>query len=672
MANGGPVTDAMRLGDCATVLELPAKHPIEQLAHGKCHLQNEQWAQAVEVTAVLGEGVIGDYARWIEAQAYLEQQEPLKAYDALKSLELPGDLRWTVQLARGQSLVLAGRSLDAREGLRSLLETSVGIEARYWLARGGQDRGEKEAAIATYRRVWTTGVRGQWDERAAERLKELGAPVPDPHSELGLKLIRARMAVLQKERQYMDVLQLLETIHQADPPDTDAEKLEHARAIFKARKYPESVTAFNTSLGPADSAKGSAGDLFNYGLAYARTGDYDKAMTVYGRLIRLYPSTGRADFGSFKRGYTEYDRRNFKTAIPEFERHIKDRPKSKYLDEAIWFLGLCHWLNDNRKQATAVWSTLPQRRPKSALVPAAKYWLARAKGLDGDLAGEQAGYKALLSSHPTAGHTWYAAHRLGHSFPQKVRKTPPEWPESLRNRDEVKRSEVLFHGGFLAWARNEMKSLEDVAKAQGKQARLAAAWRFIATGDYRTGQQLARPYCVRPWKGGDPLAQQACHPMPEAPVVERVVKQYDVNPFLPYGVMIAESALKPWVTSHAGARGLMQLMPEVGERLARELYPDKAFHPDQLYSATLNATLGTTELGQRTQSLQNTLSETSLPAIIASYNGGEPAVRRWISMFDETPEFDIYAETIGYAETRRYIRRVLGYIMIYRWTYGDP
>jgi len=479
------------------------------------------------------------------------------------------------------------------------------------------------------------------------------------------------MASLTRERQYEDVLTLLEGIHKVHPPRTQAERLEQVRAEFKARRYPQTVVGFQAVLGPPRSASGTPSDLFNYGLALARTGDYDNAIQVYTRLTDQHPNSSRADFASYKRGYTEYDRRRLHPAITEFKRHIAQRPDSKYLDEAIWYLGLCHWLKQDADQAREVWSQLIRSRPKSPLVPAAKYWLARLKGLSGDKAGETKGYQELLRDHPVAGHSWYAAFRLGRSFePQKQQQAPP-WPPQLAQQKEAIRADLLLSAGFAAWARDELKPLEDIARTQGRAARLAAAWRFIEAGDYRTGQRLAKPYCVRPWKGGDPLAQQACHPRPEALVVERVATQNGVNPHLPYGVMIAESALKPWVTSHAGARGLMQLMPEVGARLARELYPNKPFHPDQLYSASLNAELGTTELAQRTQSLENTLQNTSLPAIIASYNGGEGAVRRWIEGFASTPEFDLFAETIGYSETRRYVRRVLGYIMIYRWTYGD-
>jgi len=672
MVHAGPIAKAMHVGDCAGVLEQAATSDAERLAHATCQMQKKDWDAAIDATSSIREGVLGEYARWVQAKAHIERSEPLLAHDLLLDLTLPGSLSWQVPLTRGKSLVLAGDSLRARDGLRELLKSKGGVEARYWLAKGGEDRGEKTAAIGTYRHVWANGVRGQWDEKAAERLNALGAPVPDPGSEVGLSLIRSRMGSLNKERQYAEFLALLEVIHRVNPPDTPAEIREHARAIFKARKYPESVVAFGGALGSPDRAKGTPSDLFNYALALARTGDYDNALVVYGRLIETHPKSKRADFGSFKRGYTEYDRRHLEAAITEFARHIKSRPDSKYLDEAIWFLGLCYWLQDNKTKAGETWARLPDARPSSPLVPAAKYWLARLQGIAGDSDAETRAYQDLLRDHPIAGHTWYAVHRLGHSFPKVERMVPPNWPKDLAQRKEVIRADVLLAGGFTQWARDEMQPLERIAMSKGKSARLAAAWRFIAAGDYRTGQKLARPYCVKPWRGGEPVAQQACHPMPEAPVVEQVAVAHRVNPYLPYGVMIAESALKPWVTSHAGARGLMQLMPEVGERLAKELHPDKTYHPDQLYSASFNAKLGTTELAQRTKSLNGTLNSTSLPAIIASYNGGEAAVRRWITQFEESPEFDVFAETIGYAETRRYVRRVLGYIMIYRWTYGDP
>ena len=60
-----------------------------------------------------------------------------------------------------------------------------------------------------------------------------------------------------------------------------------------------------------------------------------------------------------------------------------------------------------------------------------------------------------------------------------------------------------------------------------------------------------------------------------------------------------------------------------------------------------------------------------LPLAIAGYNGGEEAVLRWMSLYDDAVTAERFGEDVGYTETRRYVRKVLGYLMAYRYVYGD-
>jgi soluble lytic murein transglycosylase len=134
--------------------------------------------------------------------------------------------------------------------------------------------------------------------------------------------------------------------------------------------------------------------------------------------------------------------------------------------------------------------------------------------------------------------------------------------------------------------------------------------------------------------------------------------------------MVAESALDPSVSSAVGARGLMQLMPEVGQGLHQRLFPGRPFVSDDLFSAPYNVALGATELSDRAASLKGALSPSAVPAVIASYNAAESDVRRWIGTAPSPPS-DEFAEDIGFVETRSYVRRVMGFAMAYRWVYGD-
>jgi len=153
-------------------------------------------------------------------------------------------------------------------------------------------------------------------------------------------------------------------------------------------------------------------------------------------------------------------------------------------------------------------------------------------------------------------------------------------------------------------------------------------------------------------------------------MVDALTNDNKIHRLLPYAIMTAESAMKPWVTSPAGARGLMQLMPDLAAKRHHEVF-DTAFDPDMLYNAGYNTRLGVSELNALSTSMSDLTLADRLPLIIAGYNGGEQAVRRWFADFDHEPTPEEFAENISYTETRKYVRRVLGFLMAYRWVYGD-
>ena len=128
----------------------------------------------------------------------------------------------------------------------------------------------------------------------------------------------------------------------------------------------------------------------------------------------------------------------------------------------------------------------------------------------------------------------------------------------------------------------------------------------------------------------------------------------------------------------------MQLMPFLAEELHQAVSPTQPFNADQLYDPVYKARLGTTELSRLAEQFAEVGVDNPLPMVIAGYNGGSEAVGRWVNDYTETmdathmtdwshrPEADLWAEYIGYGETRKYVRRVLGFLQRYRLAYGDP
>jgi soluble lytic murein transglycosylase len=137
-----------------------------------------------------------------------------------------------------------------------------------------------------------------------------------------------------------------------------------------------------------------------------------------------------------------------------------------------------------------------------------------------------------------------------------------------------------------------------------------------------------------------------------------------LDPLLIGALIMAESDWNPRAFSRVGARGLMQLMPDTGRRMAESLGLAVS-SDDQLFDPTLNLKLGVTYLGELSRRFEG-----RLPLVLASYNAGEDQVSKWWSKRtgDDIEEF---IANIPFRETRRYVQRVYGYYAEYQRIYRD-
>ncbi len=644
--------DAMATGDCRGVVEaLPApEKDVERLASARCLQRLGESARAAEVAAGVTDKRLRPYAAVVRAEALLSGDHPAGAAAALEGVELTG---WQEELLRGRALVAAGRSADARDGLRALTEIrSVAPEARYWLARGAEDRGERDAALETYRAVWTRSPSDPFADRAAERLGAMGAPVPDAGTPEGRALMMERARAHLADKQADDALPLLDAVALAEPFDTEAEKLFIADALFEAKAYARSRAAYDALPG----ARQGAATLFQYALTTARAGDYPAAELLYAELGRSFPDSKEADEAAWKPGYMKHDAGDLAGAVTALGVYLDARPSGKFASDARWFRAWdMHRLGRDIEAATEM-EKLLGAWPQIDLAVAARYWRAR-------IQGDKKGYEQVLSLYPDSGYAWYAAMRLGKTWPSPPPAVRPELPAAwVAARPGVATARLLVDAGMPDWARPLLAgAVADAAKDQSTA--IAMAWLLVDAEDYATARKLACPYKA------DRAALEACVVRPHHGAVSAIAAEHGLPALLPYAIMNAESGMDPSVTSQAGARGLMQLMPKLAADLAKNRIP--GFHPSELYRAGVNARLGTTELGLLSRRWEPSAVKPSLPLVIASYNGGAAAVDRWLGGYATPPEIDEFAENISFSETRRYVRRVLGYLQQYRRVYGD-
>ncbi len=131
-----------------------------------------------------------------------------------------------------------------------------------------------------------------------------------------------------------------------------------------------------------------------------------------------------------------------------------------------------------------------------------------------------------------------------------------------------------------------------------------------------------------------------------------------LDPQLVRAVVAVESSGDPRAVSHAGARGLMQLMPPTAAEQAGKLGIED--HDEQrLLEGPYNLRLGCAYLAYLLRRYDG-----AEPFALAAYNAGPTRVHRWREAApDASPEAVIERE--AFPETRAYVRKVLRYRSIY-------
>jgi soluble lytic murein transglycosylase len=133
---------------------------------------------------------------------------------------------------------------------------------------------------------------------------------------------------------------------------------------------------------------------------------------------------------------------------------------------------------------------------------------------------------------------------------------------------------------------------------------------------------------------------------------------------LVHAITRQESLFNQRAISHAGARGLMQLMPATAAMLSKKAGLDYA--PGKLLNDPVyNMTLGATYLQSRLD-----LFAGNHVLAIASYNAGAGNVGKWIAANGDPrdPSVDVidWIEQIPFKETRDYVMRVLENAVVYK------
>jgi len=331
----------------------------------------------------------------------------------------------------------------------------------------------------------------------------------------------------------------------------------------------------------------------------------------------------------------------FKRVLPK----DLDDPAREWYARAALYAG--DW-----KLASNIIATMPDQQRTLARW---RYWTARAAEKTGDPKLARQLYESVLADDNF--YSIMSAARLDRSVtphPEKLILDQPqiermeEMPAMVRARELLLSDMRSQAGGEWSYAFEALSS-----EARTQSIHLAARWGWYEQAIAIASQQrVFNDY-------------QLLYPQPYDAEVLSAAQLTGLSPQLIYGVMRQESLYRRDAMSSAGARGLLQMLPETARRTASKWNRPRPT-ADDLFNPVVNVPLGAANL----RSLVDRFGGQTMVAL-AGYNAGPNAAARWMPSQSLDP--DVWVENIPYNETRNYVQRILWHNVVFSWLKkGEP
>lgn len=324
-----------------------------------------------------------------------------------------------------------------------------------------------------------------------------------------------------------------------------------------------------------------------------------------------------------------------------------------------WFAGLAAWRGGDCKRAAGHFEKAAEAAGDANPwdMAGAAFWAARAR-----LAcREPEKVNALLDAAARHNRTFYglvAMRQLGRDIVFSWDYPPLSEQElkKITRVDGVRRAIALAQLGRAEWADVEMRYVWRRATSEEIHPPLIglASRLNLPSTQVRGAKVLERRQLVLP--------ESALYPVPDW----QPSGGFKLDRALIFAFMRQESEFFTRAESHAGARGLMQLMPATASYISRDRTLSR--NKERLYDPAFNMALGQ-------QYIEYLMAKEEMGGnlffIASAYNGGPGNLSRWLQRIDFKNDPLLFIESIPLDETRDYVEKVIANMWIYRMRMGQ-
>ena len=663
---------------------------LAMFLRGYLHYSDKDYSgalEALDAKAIGGRSSIGAYALFYRAQS--EEQSgkssmALSDYSALYDKYPDSLMARDARIGAARMALATGDSSAAIAAVEPLQESSD-PDAAFLTGNAYEAMGKKSEAAALYRKIYFRMPASLAADQASQRLDALGTAL-------------------------------------ADNPGSEDETLARADKLFEAKQYPEAATAYHDFAARFPGAARSDQVEIRYGLSLMNSKQSSEAAGVFqavterdsdlhaqalfyrselarranqiaeatadtDRLISQHRQSKWAETALYNlAGYLDKHGRSSEAAA-RFRQIVASYPNSEYAAEASYNLGAQAYKGKQYAEAARLLEQHLARYtyPDSKFMGEAGFWSARSEERLGNKARALALYELVTRRYRYG----YDGHIASQRAASLRAANPGLKAEPIKPGSDL---ELIEHNltavgvvtetadGSEAAAFSRADDLETIGLTDLAVKELNRALEAAPTSP-RINLRLARIYSHRgePFQatlvlrraypdlfsyGDSDLPREAWEiffPLRDWETIKQEAKRYGIDPYIAAGLIRQESVFNPNAISRVGARGLMQLMPETGQLIAKREDVGRISASD-LYNPAINIKLGMNYLAQ----LIGQFGKIEYAA--AAYNAGPGRARQWIAERGSL-EMDEWVESIPFTETRGYVQGVLRNAANYRRLY---
>jgi soluble lytic murein transglycosylase len=556
--------------------------------------------------------------------------------------------------------------------------------------------GSIQNAYDTYKKIYLGYPVSEYAASSIDSLTRLsvesGLPVFEPTINELYSRAEKLFSVYYYETALKDLNKIIETDDVSNKyPET------YSKTLFKtgmsyfnmnsyenARKYLKLYYDKFPSGGYADDS------LYYLGRSLTNLDSYSEAINTYKKLLEKFPQSNYGDDSLYRCGRIAYISDDWQNAAFYFQRLIDEYPSGDKLPDGYWELGWIQYRLEEFDSAAITFEKMAAKFSGGALEEKGLFWQAKCFLKLNKETEAMKLFEKTFSRDPLSYYGFASAEILKKAgsavkMPNFNKNLNPQNPgiseiipeiyneliphEVTDSKDAThinKAKELLFIKFYNSAAAEIAVSKDETDTNPDKLLEISTLYLF--SKDYENSIGIVQ-------KNYSKLSSSLTgnkkdyyyylfYPYAYKDLVLQYCTEYNVEPDFLLAIIREESRFKADAGSHAGAQGLMQIMPATGKTIAGQIGISN-FSESMLHDPETSITMGSYYISRMLSNFEN-----NKYYALGAYNGGPNAMQRWISKYGSL-DIDEFIESLTYDETKNYIKKVMTSYFVYNLLYKE-